>query len=201
MIISSRTRTVLVGLRSMLLFTVIVGVVYTGLMTGLGQLMLHHQANGSQLEVNGKVVGSTLIGQSFTDKGGRPLPKYFQPRPSAAGDDGYDAGSSGGSNMGPENPDLAKAIKERRSQVAAFNHVDADRVPADAVTASSSGLDPHISPEYANIQIARVAKARRLDKAVVRRIVDDNTTGRQLGFLGETKVNVVTLNAELDRQH
>lgn len=120
MIISSRTRTVLVGLRSMLLFTVIVGVVYTGLMTGLGQLMLHHQANGSQLEVNGKVVGSTLIGQSFTDKGGRPLPKYFQPRPSAAGDDGYDAGSSGGSNMGPENPDLAKAIKERRSQVAAL---------------------------------------------------------------------------------
>lgn len=103
--------------------------------------------------------------------------------------------------MGPENPDLAKAIKERRSQVAAFNHVDADRVPADAVTASSSGLDPHISPEYANIQIARVAKARHLDKAVVRRIVDDNTTGRQLGFLGETKVNVVTLNAELDRQH
>ena len=87
MIISSRTRTVLVGLRSMLLFTVIVGVVYTGLMTGLGQLVLYHQANGSQLTVNGKVVGSTLIGQSFTDKGGRPLPKYFQPRPSAAGDE------------------------------------------------------------------------------------------------------------------
>ena len=114
MIISSRTRTLLVGLRSILLFTVIVGVVYTGVMTGLGQLVLHRQANGSQLEVNGKVVGSTLIGQSFTDKDGKPLPEYFQPRPSAAGDDGYDGSSSGGSNMGPENPDLAKAIKERR---------------------------------------------------------------------------------------
>lgn len=201
MIISSRTRTVLVGLRSMLLFTVIVGVVYTGLMTGLGQLMLHHQANGSQLEVNGKVVGSTLIGQSFTDKDGKPLPEYFQPRPSAAGDDGYDGSSSGGSNMGPENPDLAKAIKERRSQVATFNGVDAGRVPADALTASSSGLDPHISPAYAEIQVNRVAKARHLDPSVVREIVANNTDGRQLGFLGATRVNVVTLNAELDRQH
>ena len=201
MIISSRVRTLLVGLRSMLLFTVIVGVAYTGLMTGLGQLVLNHQANGSQLEVNGKVVGSTLIGQSFTDKDGRPLRKYFQPRPSAAGDGGYDATSSGGSNLGPENPDLAKTIKERRRQVAVFNPVDGARVPADALTASSSGLDPHISPEYADIQVARVAKARHLNEAVLRRIVDDNTKGRQLGFLGEAKVNVVTLNAELDRQH
>ena len=201
MIISSRVRTLLVGLRSMLLFTVIVGVAYTGLMTGLGQLVLNHQANGSQLEVNGKVVGSTLIGQSFTDKDGRPLRKYFQPRPSAAGDGGYDATSSGGSNLGPENPDLAKTIKERRRQVAVFNQVDSARVPADALTASSSGLDPHISPEYADIQVARVAKARHLNEAVLRQIVDDNTKGRQLGFLGEAKVNVVTLNAELDRQH
>ena len=201
MIISSRVRTLLVGLRSMLLFTVIVGVAYTGLMTGLGQLVLNHQANGSQLEVNGKVVGSTLIGQSFTDKDGRPLRKYFQPRPSAAGDGGYDATSSGGSNLGPENPDLAKTIKERRRQVAVFNQVDGARVPADALTASSSGLDPHISPEYADIQVARVAQARHLNEAVLRRIVDDNTKGRQLGFLGEAKVNVVTLNAELDRQH
>ena len=195
MIISSRTRTLLVGLRSILLFTVIVGVVYTGVMTGLGQLVLHRQANGSQLEVNGKVVGSTLIGQSFTDKDG------FQPRPSAAGGDGYDGSSSGGSNMGPENPDLAKAIKERRSQVATFNGVDAGRVPADALTASSSGLDPHISPAYAEIQVSRVAKARHLDPSVVREIVANNTDGRQLGFLGATRVNVVTLNAELDRQH
>ena len=201
MIISSRARTLLVGLRTILLFTVIVGVGYTGVVTGLGQLMFNHQANGSQLEVNGRVVGSTLIGQSFTDKDGKPLPKNFQPRPSAAGDDGYDAASSGGSNLGPENPDLAKAIKERRGQVAAFNHVDAARVPADALTASSSGLDPHISPEYAGIQVARVAKARHLDERVVRKIVDDSTEGRQLGFLGETRVNVVTLNAELDRQH
>ena len=201
MIISSRVRTLLVGLRSMLLFTVIVGVAYTGLMTGLGQLVLNHQANGSQLEVNGKVVGSTLIGQSFTDKDGRPLRKYFQPRPSTAGDGGYDATSSGGSNLGPENPDLAKTIKERRRQVAVFNQVDGARVPADALTASSSGLDPHISPEYADIQVARVAKARHLNEAVLRQIVDDNTKGRQLGFLGEAKVNVVTLNAELDRQH
>ncbi|MDU5516515.1 MAG: potassium-transporting ATPase subunit KdpC [Cutibacterium avidum] len=201
MIISSRTRTLLVGLRSILLFTVIVGVVYTGVMTGLGQLVLHRQANGSQLEVNGKVVGSTLIGQSFTDKDGKPLPEYFQPRPSAAGGDGYDGSSSGGSNMGPENPDLAKAIKERRSQVATFNGVDAGRVPADALTASSSGLDPHISPANAEIQVNRVAKARHLDPSVVREIVANNTDGRQLGFLGATRVNVVTLNAELDRQH
>ena len=183
------------------MFTVIVGVVYTGVMTGLGQLVLHRQANGSQLEVNGKVVGSTLIGQSFTDKDGKPLPEYFQPRPSAAGGDGYDGSSSGGSNMGPENPDLAKAIKERRSQVATFNGVDAGRVPADALTASSSGLDPHISPAYAEIQVSRVAKARHLDPSVVREIVANNTDGRQLGFLGATRVNVVTLNAELDRQH
>lgn len=201
MIISSRTRTLLVGLRSILLFTVIVGVVYTGVMTGLGQLVLHRQANGSQLEANGKVVGSTLIGQSFTDKDGKPLPEYFQPRPSAAGGDGYDGSSSGGSNMGPENPDLAKTIKERRSQVATFNGVDAGRVPADALTASSSGLDPHISPAYAEIQVSRVAKARHLDPSVVRGIVANNTDGRQLGFLGATRVNVVTLNAELDRQH
>ena len=196
MIISSRTRTLLVGLRSILLFTVIVGVVYTGVMTGLGQLVLHRQANGSQLEV-----GSTLIGQSFTEKDGKPLPEYFQPRPSAAGDNGYDGSSSGGSNMGPENPDLAKTIKERRSQVATFNGVDAGRVPADALTASSSGLDPHISPAYAEIQVSRVAKARHLDPSVVRGIVANNTDGRQLGFLGATRVNVVTLNAELDRQH
>ncbi|MDU3568798.1 MAG: potassium-transporting ATPase subunit C, partial [Cutibacterium avidum] len=129
------------------------------------------------------------------------LPEYFQPRPSAAGDDGYDGSSSGGSNMGPENPDLAKAIKERRSQVATFNGVDAGRVPADALTASSSGLDPHISPAYAEIQVNRVAKARHLDPSVVREIVANNTDGRQLGFLGATRVNVVTLNAELDRQH
>ena len=185
----------------LVLLTAITGLAYPLAMTAIAGVIFPKQAQGSLIEKDGKVIGSELIGQSFTDKGGRPLPKYFQPRPSAAGDDGYDARSSGGSNMGPENPDLAKAIKERRSQVAAFNHVDADRVPADAVTASSSGLDPHISPEYADIQIARVAKARHLDKAVVRRIVDDNTTGRQLGFLGETKVNVVTLNAELDRQH
>ena len=97
--------------------------------------------------------------------------------------------------------DRAKTIKERRRQVAVFNQVDGARVPADALTASSSGLDPHISPEYADIQVARVAKARHLNEAVLRRIVDDNTKGRQLGFLGEAKVNVVTLNAELDRQH
>ena len=102
--------------------------------------------------------------------------------------------------MGPENPDLAKAIKERRSQVATFNGVDAGRVPADALTASSSGLDPPISP-YAEIQVNRVAKARHLDPSVVREIVANNTDGRQLGFLGATRVNVVTLNAELDRQH
>lgn len=197
MFVPSRARTLLVGLRATVLLTLIVGVVYTGALTGLGQLLLHDPANGSRLVVDGRVVGSSRIGQNF-EKDGHPLAKYFQPRPSAAGDDGYDGSSSSGSNMGPENPDLAKDIRARRAAVAAFCGVRPEQVPADAVTASSSGLDPDISPAYAAIQVARVARARHLDQATVRRIVSEHTSGPQLGFLGQSRVNVLGVNAALD---
>jgi K+-transporting ATPase ATPase C chain len=146
--------------------------------------------------VGGDVVGSSLLGQAFADADGDPLPEWFQPRPSAAGS-GYDAGASSGSNHGPENPDLIAAIEERRARVAAFDGVDPADVPADALTASASGLDPHISPEYARQQVARVAAARGLDEAEVSALVDAHIQGRDLGYLGEPTVNVLELNVAL----
>src|SRR5688572_18741405 len=153
--VTTRTaaRTHWVAIRAMLIFTLVLGVAYTAVVTGIGQLALPAQANGSVIRSGEEVVGSSLIGQSFTDAAGEPLPDWFQPRPSAAGA-GYDAGASSGSNLGPENADLIAAIAERKAQVAAFNGVSPDEVPADAVTASGSGLDPHISPEYALLQVA-----------------------------------------------
>jgi K+-transporting ATPase ATPase C chain len=124
------------------------------------------------------------------------LPEWFQPRPSAAGS-GYDAGASSGSNYGPENPDLIAALEERRAQVAEFNGVDPDDVPADALTASASGLDPHISPEYALLQVARVAATRGLAESEVRSLVETHIQGRDLGYLGEPTVNVLELNVAL----
>ena len=141
-------------------------------------------------------MGSALIGQSFTDADGNPLPEWFQPRPSAAGD-GYDAGASSGSNLGPENEDLIAAIEERKAQVAEFNGVPEADVPADAVTASASGLDPHISPEYALLQVARVAEARGLPESEVRDLVESRIQARDLGYLGEPTVNVLQLNLAL----
>ncbi|MBC9944340.1 potassium-transporting ATPase subunit KdpC [Leucobacter sp. cx-328] len=185
------------SVRAMALFTVLLGVVYALVITGIGQLALPWQANGSlRTDSQGNAVGSALIGQSFVDATGAPLPEYFQPRPSAAGD-GYDGGASGASNLGPENPDLVAAITERKSQVARFNGVPESAVPADAVTASASGLDPHISQEYAAIQVARVAQARHLDPAVVQQVVAENTHGRALGYLGESTVNVLDVNIAL----
>lgn len=186
-----------VALRALLVLTVMLGIAYPLAMTGVGQVAFNHQANGSLVEVNGKTVGSSLIGQNFTDAKGNPLPQYFQPRPSAAGD-GYDANASSGSNLGPNNPDLIKAIKERRAQVATFNHVSPSAVPADALTASGSGLDPDISVAYADLQVRRVAQARGLSPAAVQHLVDTMTKGRALGVLGEPRVNVLELNVALN---
>ena len=178
-------RTIWVATRAMTLLTLALGVGYTLLITGIGQLALPAQANGSIVtNEDGAPVGSTLIGQSFTDEDGNPLPEYFQPRPSAAGD-GYDGGASSGSNYGPENEEL--------------NGVTEDEVPADAVTASSSGLDPHISPAYAALQIARVAEARSIPAEQVRELVEAPTQGPDAGYLGESRVNVLELNIALDK--
>ena len=187
-----------VAVRAMVMFTLVVGVAYTLVVTGIGQLVLPGQAGGSVVrDAAGRVVGSALIGQSFSDADGNPLPQYFQPRPSAAGD-GYDAGASSGSNWGPENPDLIQAVTDRLDQIAAFNGVGQDQVPPDAVTASGSGLDPDISPAYAAIQVDRVARARSLPADQVRDLVAQHTAGRALGYLGEPTVDVVELNLALD---
>jgi K+-transporting ATPase ATPase C chain len=189
----------LVALRALLVLTVIVGVLYPLAITGVAQAVFHQQANGSMVKLNGTTVGSSLIGQNFTDSKGNPLPQYFQPRPSAAGKDGYDPTSTSASNLGPNNPDLVKAINDRRAAIAAFDGVDPASVPPDAVTASGSGLDPQISPAYAYEQVNRVAKARNLDPSVVRAIVKAHVQGRILGFLGESRVNVLQVNLALDR--
>lgn len=194
-------RTHWVAIRAMLVFTLVLGVGYTLLVTAIGQLALPAQANGSPVEHDGEVVGSALIGQSFTDASGAPLPEWFQPRPSAAGD-GYDGGASSGSNFGPENAELIAAIGERKAQVAEFNGVAEAEVPAEAVTASASGLDPHISPEYARLQVARVAEARGLPEPEVGSLVESLVHARDLGYLGDPTVNVLELNlalAELGR--
>lgn len=190
-------RTAGVAVRAMLVLTVVLGVGYPLAITGVAQLTMPHQANGSVAKVDGEVVGSTLIGQSFTDADGNPLAEWFQPRPSAAGA-GYDAGASSGSNWGPESPDLIAAITDRRAQVAEFNGVDPETVPVDALTASSSGLDPHISPDYALLQVARVAAARDISEDDVRALVEANIQSRDAGYLGEPTVNVLTLNIAVD---
>ena len=191
-------RTIWVATRTMALLTLALGVGYTLLITGIGQVALPAQANGSILtNQDGDPVGSSLIGQSFTDADGNPLPEYFQSRPSAAGD-GYDGGASSGSNYGPENEDLIAAITERKAQIAEFNGVTEADVPADAVTASSSGLDPHISPAYAQIQIDRVADVRGIPAEQVRELVAAHTQGPDAGYLGESRVNVLELNLALD---
>ena len=196
--LSGSGRTVWTALRAMLVLTVLLGLAYPLLITGVGQVLFPRQANGSFLRAaDGHAVGSSLIGQSFADAAGNPLPQYFQPRPSVAGD-GYDAGSSGASNLGPESPDLIAAIAERKRQVAAFNGVPESAVPADAVTASGSGLDPDISVAYAQIQIDRVATVRGLPVEVVTQLVTQHTRRPDLGFMGTTRVNVLELNLALD---
>lgn len=191
-------RTASVAVRAMVVFTLVLGIGYTALITGIGQLLLPWQANGSLVQnAAGETVGSALLGQVFADADGEPLPEYFQPRPSAAGD-GYDGSASGGSNLGPENPELIAAIEERRAGVGALEDVAPARIPADAVTASASGLDPHISPAYALLQVPRVAAARGLDESELRALVESLIEPRDLGFLGEPRVNVLRLNLALD---
>ncbi|HXH34159.1 MAG TPA: potassium-transporting ATPase subunit KdpC [Plantibacter sp.] len=182
-----------VAIRAMLALTVVLGIGYPLIVTGMGQATMSAQANGSPVSVDGETVGSALIGQSFTDADGNPLPEWFQSRPSAAGD-GYDGGASSGSNLGPENPDLVASIEERRAAIAAFEGVDPASIPADALTASASGLDPHISPTYALLQVPRVAAERGLDEDRVHELVESFIQGRDAGFLGEPTVNVLQLN-------
>ncbi|TQF01126.1 potassium-transporting ATPase subunit KdpC [Kitasatospora acidiphila] len=190
----------LTGLRLLLVFTVVCGLAYPLLITGFSQLALSQQADGSQLRQDGRVVGSSLLGQAFNlpNQAG-PDPKWFQPRPSAAGTNGYDPTASGASNLGPNDNGLTGAIRNRRTAIAAFDGVPGNQLPPDAVTASGSGLDPQISPAYAYEQVNRVARVRRLDPNTVRQLVRDHVQGRILGFLGEPRVNVVTLNLALAR--
>lgn len=191
-------RPLFTAVRTILVCTLTLGVAYTALVTGLGQVLMPAQANGSTFtDTSGETRGSALIGQSFLDANGEPIAEYFQSRPSAAGD-GYDGTASSGANWGPENPDFIETVKARRSQIAEFNGVAESAVPADAVTASSSGLDPHISVAYADIQIERVAKARQLDEQQVRDLVAAHTEQPALGYLGEPVVNVAKLNLALD---
>lgn len=191
----STVRSAGVAIRLTLLATVVLGVGYPLAVWGVGQAAFHDQANGSMVtDSSGTAVGSSLIGQSFT---GKQADRWFQSRPSAAGEDGYDAQGSSGSNLGPNNPDLLKAVEDRRAALAKADGVPAAQVPADAVTASGSGLDPDISPEYALQQVQRVAAARGLSAADVRHLVSQHTESRQLGFLGEPVVNVLSLNLAL----
>lgn len=193
----------LAALRMLLVFTVLTGIAYPLVVTGIAQALLPHQANGSLVTTDGKPVASSLIGQNFAlpkrnpedpTEELRPDPKWFQPRPSAGG---YDPLASGASNLGPNNPDLISAVRERRATVAAFDGVSPSSVPVDAVTASGSGLDPAVSPSYAYEQVHRVAKARRLSPTMVKKLVAEHVQGRVLGFLGQENVNIVELNHAL----
>jgi K+-transporting ATPase ATPase C chain len=168
------------------------GIVYPLFITGVGQAFFHHKANGSLIVRNGQVAGSSLIGQPFSD------PRYFWSRPSATTPYPYDGGASTGSNLGPTNPALLKAITDRIAALRAADPGNTAPVPIDLVTASGSGLDPDISPAAAEYQVARVARVRGLSAGVVQKLVAQYTEGRQLGFLGEPRVNVLGLNLALD---
>jgi len=202
----SSVRQAIAGLRGLLLFTVICGIIYPLVVLGIGQVAFHHQVNGSLVSYKGRVVGSSLLCQEFTGAKGNPLPQYFQPRPSdailagAKDDYGCDPRYSSASNLGPDNPALVQQIRQRQRQIAAFDHVRISRIPANAVTASGSGLDPDISPQNAAIQVDRVAAARHVSPAAIRALVRQYTQGRVLGFLGEPRVDVLTLNIALDEK-
>ncbi|MCX7584965.1 potassium-transporting ATPase subunit KdpC [Phenylobacterium sp. 58.2.17] len=175
---------------SMAFFTLLLGLAYPMAITGVGQAAFPDQANGSLVVEGGKVVGSALVGQNFAE------PRYLHPRPSAAGANGYDAAASSGSNLGPLNPDLATQVAER---AAALRTQGVNgTIPADAVTASASGLDPHVSPQYALLQADRIAKARGVDPGLVRALLQSHVEGRTFGVLGQPRVNVLMTNLALD---
>jgi K+-transporting ATPase ATPase C chain len=175
-----------------LVLSVLTGLVYPAVVTGIAAVVFPHQASGSLIPSNGKTLGSELIGQPFAD------PRHFWSRPSATGPFPYNAASSTGSNLGPSNPALTDAIKQRIAALRAADPGNSAPVPVDLVTASGSGLDPHISPAAAEYQAARVARARGISEAAVRDLVRRYTEGRQLGLLGEPRVNVLLLNLALD---
>jgi K+-transporting ATPase ATPase C chain len=174
------------------ILTIITGILYPLAVTGIAQTIFHKQANGSLIERDGKVIGSEIIGQNFTK------PEYFHPRPSQ---NSYDAANSGGSNLGPTNPDLAKRLKKDADQFRKDNPDYAGPIPADAITTSGSGLDPEISPANATAQAARVAKTRGASTDAVQNLVAINTKQRDLGVLGEPRVNVLKLNMALDQAY
>jgi K+-transporting ATPase ATPase C chain len=193
----------LAALRMLLVFTVICGIIYPVVMWGVAQAAFRDQADGSLVTYKGQVVGSSLLCQEFVNAKGDPLPQYFQPRPSvatsgAANDYGCDPGFSAAANLGPNNPTLVTTVKQLQKQISAFDHVPVSAIPPDAVTSSGSGLDPDISPQNAAIQVDRVAAARHLPVSEVRSLVSKFTQGRDAGFLGEPRVDVLTLNIALD---
>ena len=190
--------------RMLLAFTVLTGIIYPVVMWGVAQAAFKNQADGSLVTSNGKVVGSSLLCQEFVDAKGNPLPQDFQPRPSNASstsvknDYGCDPGFSGAANLGPNNSTLLTTVKQLQQQISKFDNVPVSQIPPDAVTSSGSGLDPDISPQYADIQVARVAATRQLPVATVQALVNKYTQGRTIGFLGEPRVDVLNLNIALD---
>jgi potassium-transporting ATPase KdpC subunit len=211
----------LAGLRLLLVFTVITGIIYPVVMWGIAEAAFPSQANGSLVSYHGRTVGSSLLCQEFVDAKGNPLPQYFQPRPSFAivgwgietvkgkyvvestGPDNYGCNPlySSASNLGPNNPAQIQFVKERQQQIAAFDHVPVSEIPSDAVTASASGMDPDISQANAAIQVDRVAAARHISPAQVDALIKQYTAGRALGFLGEPVVNVLLVNRALDEKY
>jgi K+-transporting ATPase ATPase C chain len=182
------------ALKMTVLLTVLTGLIYPGVVTGVCQVLFRSQANGSLVVQNGQAVGSALLAQNFT------RPEYFHPRPSAAGNDGYDPTASSGSNLGPTSQKLYDRVKASAAQFRKENPDYAGPIPADALTASGSGLDPEITLANANAQTARVAKARGASASAIEHLISTAAEGRDLGFLGEPRVNVLKLNLTLDRQ-
>jgi potassium-transporting ATPase KdpC subunit len=212
----------LAGLRLLLVFTVITGIIYPVVMWGIAQGAFNHQANGSLVSYHGRTVGSSLLCQEFVNAKGNPLPQYFQPRPSfaivnwalgehkngtyyventAQNNYGCNPLYSSASNLGNNNPAQIQFVKQRQQEISKFDHVPISKIPSDAVTASGSGLDPDITPANAAIQVDRVAQARHISPAQVEALVKQYTTGRTLGFLGQPVVNVLLLNRALDEKY
>ena len=212
----------LAGLRLLLIFTVICGIIYPLVMVGIGQVLFNHQANGSLVRYGNRIVGSSLLCQEFVNSKGDPLPQYFQPRPSYAivnwslsqykngkyyisgtGPNNYGCNPlySSASNLGTNNPAQIQFVEQRQKQISAFDRVPISKIPSDAVTGSGSGLDPDITLANASIQVDRVAAARHISPAQVMALVRQFTTGRTLGFLGEPVVNVLLLNTALDEKY